>query len=413
MADRDAIARRKHALLNDLRRAGQEALAGAMGAQAYDVGPALSQRELCARYGLSGRTVSLALQQLVEEGVLYTVPRVGTFLGRPVSAAAFTYLMLRPEPAPGSFYSLAQMGFESRIGQLGGSTLCLSGAEFVRQQASGFLPALAGVFLLDAVEAQLTPPLNIPAVRFGSPDASSDSAGSALPEGILCDRVDFDNEAGGVQATEHLLRQGHRHIAYLGLHGHSGPLRPFGWSLQRQEGWRRALQEHGIETEGLGFQPELTPHGHWDEQAAAGAEAAAGILARAEISAVVTANSFAARGLLHALRASGQPAARWPAILCFDTPEANVSVLSCVQQPWDEVGREAARLLWERNLGKLHGAPRLQLVPMRLLARLTCRQEWAHSDWARQHAVDSWSNDPSEMGGGQRLVPTTRTTVAA
>ena len=63
MATRSEIAVSKAALLRDLR-ASHQAGAGA--------GTVVKQRELSEKYGLSLRTISLSLAELVEEGVLYT-----------------------------------------------------------------------------------------------------------------------------------------------------------------------------------------------------------------------------------------------------------------------------------------------------------------------------------------------------
>src|SRR5688572_28044310 len=90
MARRTESAERKLALLGDLRAAYH---------QSGDVPTpmALSQRELCARYQLSAPVISQVVQHLVSEGVLYTVPRVGTFMGRPPAGDPGLYVLLSSE----------------------------------------------------------------------------------------------------------------------------------------------------------------------------------------------------------------------------------------------------------------------------------------------------------------------------
>jgi DNA-binding LacI/PurR family transcriptional regulator len=62
--------------------------------------------------------------------------------------------------------------------------------------------------------------------------------GAQLPQQIYC-TIGSDNIAGGVLATEHLIEVGRRHIAFFG----DPQLPEVG---QRYEGYRRALNRHGI-----------------------------------------------------------------------------------------------------------------------------------------------------------------------
>jgi LacI family transcriptional regulator len=55
--------------------------------------------------------------------------------------------------------------------------------------------------------------------------------------------VEADDIQGSHAVTEHLLELGHRRIAFL-----AGPLAA-PWTLERLEGYRRALREHGLEPE--------------------------------------------------------------------------------------------------------------------------------------------------------------------
>ncbi len=109
MAQRNETAQRKLVMLRDLRDA------------------ALSQRELSARYGLSGHTISLLMQQLVEEGVLYTVPRIGTFLGRPPVETLAPYIFVSDVARQfNTFVNQMQAGFYDRVAQLGAAAIILS-----------------------------------------------------------------------------------------------------------------------------------------------------------------------------------------------------------------------------------------------------------------------------------------------
>ena len=84
-----------------------------------------SVRELALRYGISYSLVAQALKTLAEEGIIHSVPRVGSFLGRPQSIEEGIYLLLVHRPATNLHCAPVQIGFEERIVQLGGTCLTL------------------------------------------------------------------------------------------------------------------------------------------------------------------------------------------------------------------------------------------------------------------------------------------------
>jgi DNA-binding LacI/PurR family transcriptional regulator len=101
-------------------------------------------------------------------------------------------------------------------------------------------------------------------------------------------------------------------------------------------------------------------------------------LLRTGATAVVAANDRVALGLLRALRESSLPEYQWPSIVGFDDdPELAAHLVTSLRLPWDELGRAAADLLWERSRGQLEGAATHRRVPMRLIPRLTCRKDWS------------------------------------
>ena len=361
---RKEILKRKNELLCDLRLASQQSMA-----MPGEI--AVSVRELSAKYELSLRTVSIELQKLVEEGVLYTVPRVGTFVGQPKASrdnlflAIFDYLN-KPNP----HWDAVRNGFEERIATLGGTSLILDNETAERFRSSGET-APAGVLEL---HYQRTEPVwveaGVPRVEFGELD--SVYAGS--------DAVYFDNDDGGWKATRHLLALGHRKIAFLGLHGENGEPGFFRWSQQREAGWRRALEAAGLSPNGLAFKPSHTPSGDFGVLRITAQEGVNSLLQHDDITAVLAVNRHASQGLFEILRAQGRAPETWPAIVGFDSELAQYSddamhVVTSIRLPWEELGREAAELLWQRQQG-IAQPPQQRLVPTTLIPRLSCRQQW-------------------------------------
>ena len=379
MAKRAEIAERKAALLNELRslHGSGHLRAGA---------PVPPVRELGEKFNLSKRIVSQELDVLVAEGILNKVPSVGTFFGRPRNEAFEFFLFVIPLGRREGDETLAflQTGFEDRIAHLGGMPLTMPLDRISDHAAKGELPQLAGVFEPFPFSRHLSQspmwsaPDTTPLVCFEHSWSHHDRA---------VDEVSFDDENGGRQATQHLLDQGYRRIAFLGMHTEKPAADRFWeWSRQREAGWRSALHDAGMWNAGdeaLAFRrlvPDLLPaHGGLLLEAAAvsAAPLIERIVQRRDIEAVVAASDMTAMGLLNALRAANVPHARWPAMIGFDNlPLASGHILSSLRLPWEEIGRAAAELLWDRWHDRLDAAPQQRRVPMRLIPRLTCRNEW-------------------------------------
>lgn len=366
MATRQETAQRRAQLAHDLRegcRAGQWAPG--------EMVPTLTA--LVKRYQVSAPVVHEEIRKLVDEGVLYAVPRVGTFVNAS-PAPAEPFLVLLHDTTPLTTRTLftghesrARRGFEERIAELGGAVIALWESEANRHFERGELPPLAGVF--ESTDNQLTPwlqQIGVPTARFGRLIKSQPNS----------DAVRFDDVEGGRRATEHLLKLGHRHIAFVGLHGDT-PDAIFFWSQEREDGWRAAMREAGYATAELSFHPDAPPTIEQPNQIRAAREVAATLATRREITAIVAANMFAARGIVEVLQDADLPDEDWPALVSFDELEDRVT--SALALPWEEIGRQGAELLWQRATGQYRGVGRQQLVPMKLIPRLTCRPQWAQT----------------------------------
>lgn len=379
MPTRQEISDRKTALLEDLRRTQRDG-------HTAPGSVALSQRVLAQRYGLSVGLVGQLLQKLIDEGVLYSVPRVGTFIGRPQGHFDVYLMVSLQSPENDKYLGHVQIGFEERIAQLGGVSLRLTEAEAREHQHNNELPPLAGVCRIGARLSESNWwPAGIPLVEFGVLNAQAPQA----------DCIRFDDIAGGRQAAQHLLAMGHRKIAFLGLHATNDEQEAFFWSREREIGWAEAMAAAGCSTEGLAYHPDPTAPCRTQEDLTGPKQSGVArqisrdhLVGHPGVTAVVVANSIAAEGLLLALDEANVPAQQRPAILCFDDlPWGTRSVMSYLRLPWDEVGRTAAQLLWERKTGQLTGSPQQRQVPMHLIPRLTCRPDWAHGALTRGAAL--------------------------
>ena len=376
MATRVETAERKSRLRRDLR-----ASRGGEGWRAGEL--AQSQRALAEKYGLSQFTIRQELKKLSEEGVLHSVARVGTFAGAPSAAEAEFYLLVTRDGTLGELrFQQTQSGFEEAIARRGDAVLTLEKSDVIGRCERGELPSLAGLFDLAYWPGDAEWMLQ------GQQLTARVSAAKRFETRPGYDLTSFDDVEGGRIATRHLLSRGHTRIAFLALHSAQRESSLVDWSAERAVGWREALQEAQLESQGLLFQPAKDVFGmatqplQNPENAASRRDFEAivqRLIARPDVTAIIAANDIAALELLAALRATGRPQQEWPAIVGFDNnPLAQGQLLTSLQLPYEELGRIAGNLLWERRNGKLASTPQQRLVQMRLIPRLTCQPEWAH-----------------------------------
>jgi hypothetical protein len=336
-----------------------------------------SVRELAARFGLSNQVVHQEVQRMVEEGILYSVPGSGTFVGTPPTKTDEFFLIVAYD-RHGAINPL-DVGFAQRIAALGGASLSLTPEAIRARNKVHAVPSLAGVWDTTFGLADDLPwgPLRREVPRVGSFGYRED------PD--FMDGVGVDDVDGGQQATTHLLRLGHKRIAFLGVHGARGTVPGHtAWSQRREEGWRSVLDEAGLPSEGLSFHPEdaLAPPEqdiHLWSLSDAARSAARYLVARPDVTAVVAANDEAAIAYIRALHELGVPVERWPAVVGYDNlPNRRGQILSSLHRPLDKVGAAAADILWERWQGKIKDpTPVLRRIPMVLLPRVTSESGWA------------------------------------
>ena len=183
----------------------------------------------------------------------------------------------------------------------------------------------------------------------------------SIPE-LECDFVGTDNILGAQMATQHLISQGHRNIAFVGGKPDSQA------RSHRLGGYISKLIEHGI-----------SPKEEWtlscDASRSAGADAMAHILENCpEITAVLCFQDIVALGAMRTLRDKKLKIGRDIAIVGFDDIEEANSVhpgLTTVSVSAQEIGRKAGELLYSRISGNDEPHKSIIIQP-KLIIRESC-----------------------------------------
>ncbi|MFW6238424.1 MAG: LacI family DNA-binding transcriptional regulator [Halanaerobiales bacterium] len=157
-------------------------------------------------------------------------------------------------------------------------------------------------------------------------------------EDISVPRVSVDNVAAARTAVEHLIERGHRRIAMIG-----GPREVLS-AVQREEGYRQALEENG-----LSYDPDLIISGHYTNKG--GERAARELLARRERpTAIFAISDMMAVGAVMAARDAGLKIPEDMAVVGFDNSEISAIYdpsLTTISQPRYDLGRLTVDLLIE------------------------------------------------------------------
>lgn len=317
-----------------------------------------SIRDLIDIHGVSLPVVRMALDALVETGIIRTehgrgsfvvrVPESGTmrlllfllcnrsrldpFFSRVLSGAeraanaagcALVFRQIEPDDVGGAARQLAALAVDGVV-----CTGDIDDDSFRALVDSGFPFALAGGLL-----RQQPPP---PEIRI----------------------IGNDNFQGGRLATDHLLAAGHRRIGLI-----TGPVAARHWKLRRL-GYEAALREAGVS-----FDPTLTAESPSDS-----AETAEPVVARLlsdhpEITALFAGNDRYALGAYRALRHLGRRLPRDLSIVGYDDLDFAETLdppLTTIQPDIEGIGEGAVGLLMEGLAGQ---PPRQLLRRVRLIER--------------------------------------------
>jgi DNA-binding LacI/PurR family transcriptional regulator len=174
--------------------------------------------------------------------------------------------------------------------------------------------------------------------------------------------VSSDNEQGGFDATQHLLQEGRRKIAFIGTAEPGYPE-----FLDRWRGHCRALRASGME-------PDERLRADAEPSEESGRAAVAELLRReVEFDAIFAASDVTAIGAMHALQKLGRAIPQEVAVVGFDDiPAASLSSppLSTVTQDAKGAGEALVEALIEAIE---QGAAKSRVLPVRLTVRESSR----------------------------------------
>lgn len=170
------------------------------------------------------------------------------------------------------------------------------------------------------------------------------------------DTVVADNEGGARLATEHLIRHGHRRVAFVGDRMHVYTTR------LRYQGYRAAMAQAGLPVDERLVRVDAT--GVQDSTIVMGQ-----LLALADgPTAVMSASHGSSLGVVRALHQNGRTEVAHVSFDDFVGAESLTPPVTAVYQDPQRMGRQAATLLFDRIDGEAGPFRRVQL-PVRLIVR--------------------------------------------
>jgi DNA-binding LacI/PurR family transcriptional regulator len=182
------------------------------------------------------------------------------------------------------------------------------------------------------------------------------------PGELQVDTVEVENVAASRQAVQHLIQEGHRHIALI-----SGPER-ISTAADRRAGYEMALQSAGLPVD-----PDLIQPGEYREEG--GYRAMKALMESPKPpSAVLIANNTMALGALKYLNERNLDIPADVALVAYDDMPWASSLrppLTVIAQPVDEIGTMAANLMLERIRNPNSSIKHITLEA-RLIVRASC-----------------------------------------
>ncbi|MBI3969934.1 MAG: GntR family transcriptional regulator [Chloroflexi bacterium] len=325
--------------------------------------------DLCEAYGVSRITAARAVQELVREGLLLRQRGRGTIVAPRRRHASAPPALAFVTPRFDTDWTLEKYsGFEAVVAAARHFALLTStGGERMlsAHRIEALLAAHARGLALSHVRLDAAARALVPALRKeGVPLAF---VGTYDPE-VDCDRVVADNPDAGRIATEHLLRLGHRRIAFLAPE--TAAVAQSTSFSGRLAGYREAMRAAGTASEDLELLDALPEE--TDDQARV--EHLLAFLDRTGATAAVTSTDALAILVMRYLRAAGLDVPEHLALVGIsDTRFAAVVEvpLTTVRLDARAMGEEVARVLLRRLEGNA-SPPREVVLPVALVVRASC-----------------------------------------
>ncbi len=337
-----------------------------------------SASQLCRHYQVSLITVRRAIMDLMAEGMLTGVQGKGVFVAATGESRLDVGQLPRrsnlvgvviPDLASSPFWAALVQGIETHLAAHGSHMLVGIShnnalrekevlTDFAAHGVAGIILTPVGMHRTEGGDRELRALL-----EKGLPLVFLDVA----LEGFAADYVASNNEEGGYLATRHLLRLGHRRVAFIYANDTNS-------GRDRLSGYRHALAESEVP-----FSEELV-RGHYGERIdyiEAGYQRTLELLRLPEPPTAVLAISDAiAQGVYRAAQTLKLRIPEDLSVMGYDNLPQAVFLsppLSSVHQPRFEMGRKAAEVLLER-LADPARPPRRVLLDSHVVERESCRE---------------------------------------
>lgn len=307
-------------------------------------------KELRAQFDLNANSVSRALMELENEGLIVREQGRGTFVAQSAPRAKTGLIGFVPHISHDAYWTHLLQGVQSVVQNADYRVVLLPPHPEQWEEMDGVL--IASHFV-DQLSGQLPASLSCVALLVASRTRAS---------------VVADDAAGAALATRHLLELGHRRIAYL----------PAGRNElveRRWNGYRAALREAGVEPDQRWVRvvpgPQLPLTTYVEMGTAAMAQWLREDWDSLGCTALLAHNDGAAIGAMAALKEAGLRVPEEISVVGFDGTEISTVCsppLTTIEVPLEEIGARGARLLLQ-TIGDAQTTVETEFTPVRLRER--------------------------------------------